>query len=76
MSPQDRVGQEQADGRFPHLAIRRGRLGVTGLSDLGELVLTHHDGQHDLALGPLRGLPVALGAAPRSWRGGATGAPW
>jgi hypothetical protein len=30
-------------------AICRGRLGVTGPSDLGELVLTHHDSQHDYA---------------------------
>jgi hypothetical protein len=48
--PPDRVGQEQADSRFPVLAIRRGRLGVAGPGDLGEFVLTHHDGQQDLAV--------------------------
>jgi hypothetical protein len=47
--PPDRVVQKQSDGRFPVLAICRGRLGVAGPSDLGELTLTHHDDQHDLA---------------------------
>ena len=42
-----RVGQEQADGRFPALAICRGGLSVTGPSDRSEFVLAHHDGQHD-----------------------------
>jgi hypothetical protein len=37
----DRIAQEQADGRFLRLAIRRGRRLVTGLSDPRELVLTH-----------------------------------
>jgi hypothetical protein len=45
--PPDRIAEEQADGCFPALAIRRGGLGVTGPGDLGEFVLTHHDGQHD-----------------------------
>jgi hypothetical protein len=43
--PPDRIVQKQSDGRFPVLAIRRGGLGVAGSGDLGELVLTHHDGQ-------------------------------
>jgi hypothetical protein len=43
------VAQEQADGRFPVLAVRRDRLGVAGPGDLGEFVLTHHNGQHGFA---------------------------
>ena len=47
--PPGRVAQEQADGGFPVLAIRRGRLGVARSGDLGEFVLTYHDRQNDFA---------------------------
>jgi hypothetical protein len=63
-----RVGQEQADGRFPALAICRGRLGVACPSDLGELVLAHHDGQHDFAvLASLAQHAGTLGCCYRHW---------
>jgi hypothetical protein len=38
--PPDRIAEEQADGCFPALAVRRGRLGVAGSGDLHELVLS------------------------------------
>jgi hypothetical protein len=50
VSPQNRVGQEQANGRFAALAICRSRLGVAGSGDLCEFVLTQHDGPHDFAV--------------------------
>jgi len=40
VAPSRRSSSIQADGRFPFLAIRRGRLGIAGSSDLREFVLT------------------------------------
>jgi hypothetical protein len=64
----DRVAQEQADGGFAILAIRRGRLGVTGSSDLSEFVLTDYDGQYDLpARASLAQHAGTLGRRHRHW---------
>jgi hypothetical protein len=63
-----RVAEEQADGGFPVLAIRRCCIRVTGPGDLGELVLTRHDGQYDLAVrAPLAQHAGTLGCRYRQW---------
>ena len=66
--PPDHVAQEQADRRFPVLAIGRGCIRVTGPGDLGELVLTHHDAQHDfVGRASLAQHAGTLGCRHRHW---------